>query len=240
IDVTNPTDAKLLSTPINSPLVIARFPYLANPNSVYPGFPATQTLGRAVRPYPQGPGIPPFLGPPMGDTWFDSLQVKVTKRFSHGLAAQGAYTWEKELTGRTNSNTSYLTPSPPLINDVYNYKLNKEVSGFSLPQEMVISVSYTTPKWESNGTAFKAASGAARDWVISGVLRYQSGQILQSAASANGLLANLQRGPSNNPAIWGGGYTFMNRVPGQPLFLVDPNSKFDPTTQLVLNPKAWA
>jgi hypothetical protein len=80
----------------------------------------------------------------------------------------------------------------------------------------------------------------ARDWAISGVLRYQSGQILQSADSANGLLANLQRGPSNNPAIWGGGYTFLNRVPGQPLFLVDPNSHFDPTTQLVLNPKAWA
>ena len=240
VDVTNPTDAKLLSTPINSPLVIARFPYLANPNSVYPGFPATQTLGQALRAYPQWTGIPPFLGPPMGDTWFDSLQVKVTKRFSHGLTAQGAYTWEKELTDGTNSNTSYLTPSPPLINDVYNYKLNKEVSGFSLPQEMVISFSYTTPKWESNSTAFKAASWAARDWVISGVLRYQSGQILQSADSANGLLANLQRGPSNNPAIWGGGYTFMNRVPGQPLFLVDPNSKFDPTTQLVLNPKAWA
>jgi hypothetical protein len=239
IDVTNPTDAKLLSTPINSPLVTARFPWLANPNSVYPGFPPTQTLGQALRAYPQWTGIPPFLGPPMGDTWFDSLQVKVTKRFSHGLTAQGAYTWEKELTDGTNSNTSYLTPSPPLVNDVYNYKLNKEISGFSLPQEMVISFSYTTPKWESGSTAFKAASWAARDWVISGVLRYQSGQILQSADSANGLLANLQRGPSNNPAIWGGGYTFMNRVPGQPLFLVDPNSHFDPTTQLVLNPKAW-
>ena len=31
----------------------------------------------------------------------------------------------------------------------------------------------------------------------------------------------------------------MNRVPGQPLFLVDPNSRFDPTKQLVLNPAAW-
>ena len=31
----------------------------------------------------------------------------------------------------------------------------------------------------------------------------------------------------------------MNRVPGQSLFLVDPNSKFDPTEQLALNPAAW-
>jgi len=70
-------------------------------------------------------------------------------------------------------------------------------------------------------------------------MRYQSGQILQSPFSANNLLSNLARGPANNPALWGGGYTFLNRVPGQPLFLVDPNSHFDPTQQLVLNPKAW-
>ena len=239
IDVTNPTDTKLLNTPINSPLVIARFPNLANPNSVYPGFPPTQTLGQSLRPYPQWNGIPPFLGPPMGDTWFDSLQITVTKRFSHGLSAQGAYTWEKELTDGTNSNTSYLTPSPPLINDVFNYNLNKEISGFSLPQELIISFNYTTPKLAGDSTGLKALSWVTRDWAISSVLRYQSGQILQSPDSANGFLANLQRGPSNNPAVWGGGYTFLNRLNGQPLFLVDPNSKFDPTSQLVLNPKAW-
>ena len=28
-------------------------------------------------------------------------------------------------------------------------------------------------------------------------------------------------------------------MPNQPLFLVDPNSHFDPTQQLVLNPAAW-
>ncbi len=73
-------------------------------------------------------------------------------------------------------------------------------------------------------TGVKALSWLARDWTIGGVLRYQSGQLLQSPFSANNLLSNLARGPANNPALWGGGYTFLNRVPGQPLFLVDPNS----------------
>ena len=42
------------------------------------------------------------------------------------------------------------------------------------------------------------------------------------------------------PAIWGGGHTFYNVVPGQSVFLVDPNQKgFDPTKQLALNPGAW-
>jgi hypothetical protein len=239
IDITNRADTTLLSTQINSPAVIARFPYLANPNNVYPGFPATQTLLQALRPYPQWNGIPPFLGPPNGNTWYDSLQVKVQKRFSHGLSAQLAYTWQKELTNGTNSNTSYVTPSPPLINDVFNKALDKQISGFSIPQELIIAFSYTTPKLRSDSSGFKVLSWLARDWTYSGVLRYQSGQILQSPFSANNLLSNMARGPANNPALWGGGYTFMNRVPGQPLFLVNPNSNIDPTKQLVLNPAAW-
>jgi hypothetical protein len=239
LDVTKSSDTLLLNLPISSPLVTQRFPLLANPNNVYPGFPANQPLIQALRPYPQWTGIPPFLGPPSGDTWYDSLQVKATKRFSHGLSAQVAYTWQKELTVGTNSNSSYVTPSPPLINDVFNKELNKQISGFSYPQLLVISFSYTTPKLASDTTGLKVLSWALRDWTYSGVLRYQSGQILQTAPSANNLLANLGRGPTNNPALWGGGYTFMNRVPGQPLFLVDPNSKFDPTKQLVLNPDAW-
>ena len=33
--------------------------------------------------------------------------------------------------------------------------------------------------------------------------------------------------------------TFANRVPGQPLFTVDPNTYFDPNSTFILNPKAW-
>jgi hypothetical protein len=54
------------------------------------------------------------------------------------------------------------------------------------------------------------------------------------------LLAQLGRGPTNNPANWGGGTTFWNRVPGQPLLLKDPNCHcIDPTKDLVLNKNAW-
>jgi hypothetical protein len=175
----------------------------------------------------------------MGDNWYDALQIKGTKRYSHGLSAAVAYSWQKELTNGTNSNTSYVTPSAPLINDVFNIRQNKQISGFSQPQTLTISFNYTTPAFHSDNAGMKVLSWAARDWNFGGVLSYRSGQILATPSSANNLLANLQRGPSNNPAIWGGGYTFMNRVPGQPLFLVDPNSKFDPTKQLVLNPAAW-
>src|SRR5207244_6312100 len=130
LDITNAADRALLTTPINSRRpdgtfpVIERFPFLANPNNVYPGFPSAQPLIQALRPHPQWNGVPPFLGPPLGNTWYDSLQAKVTKRYSHGLTVQSAFTWQKELALGTGADTSYLTPSPTLINDVFNYAQN--------------------------------------------------------------------------------------------------------------------
>jgi hypothetical protein len=240
LDITNATDRGLLSLPISNPAVVARFPFLANPNNVYPGFPGNQPLNQALRPYPQWFGVPPFLGPPLGDTWYDALQAKVTKRYSHGLDVAGAFTWQKELTNGANSDTSYLTPNPPLINDAFNYAQNKQVSGFSRPIMLVISANYTTPKFEASGAGMKALSWAARDWVVGTVLRYQSGSVIRVPGSSNALLSQLDRGATNNPALWGGGNTFMNRVAGQPLLAVDPNCHcIDPNATLVLNPKAW-
>jgi len=240
LDIANATDRGLLSLPISNPSVIARYPALANPDNVYPGFPSNQPLNQALRPYPQWFGVPPFLGPPLGDTWYDSLQAKVTKRYSHGLDVQGAFTWQKELSLGANSDTSYLTPQAPIINDVFNYAQNKQISGFSRPLLLVISGNYTTPALHGDGLARKTMSLVARDWVIGSVLRYQSGALIRSAASNNALLSQLDRGATNNPAVWGGGATLQNVVAGQPLLRVDPNCHcFDPNTTLVLNPAAW-
>jgi hypothetical protein len=240
LDISNPTDRALLNTRINSPSVIQRFPFLVNPNNVYPGFPATQPLNQALRPYPQWLGVPPFLGPPLGVTWYDSLQAKVTKRLSQGLTVDSAFTWQKELNLGVGADTTYLTPAPNLINDVFNRDQNKQVSGFSRPFIFIVSFRYTTPGFRADGSGAKAMSWLVRDWNIAGLLRYQSGQVIRVPASNNGLLTQMARGAANNPAVWGGGTTFWNRVSGQPLLNFDPNCKcFDPTTQLVLSPAAW-
>ncbi len=242
---TNPGDYALLQDQINNPAVIARFPALANPNNVYPGFPSTQTLAQALRPYPQWYGVPNFLGPPDGDTWYDSLQVKVTKRYSHGLTGTVAYTWSKSLTNSANSNTSYLTPQDPVLNDPYNLPTDKQLSGFDQPQVLVISFTYTTPKWQANGTAGQALSWLARDWTIGGVLKYASGMLIQSPASNITLWNTMGIGttPLNGVSNFSGGglstEPLENYVSGQSCLAINPNSHFDPTKTLVLNPNAW-
>jgi hypothetical protein len=241
IDITNPADRALLTTRISSPSVIARFPYLANPNNVYPGFPNTQNLNQALRNFPQFFGSPGFYGPPLGVTWYDSLQAKVTKRLSKGLTVDSAFTWQKELNLGVGADTSYVnSPGTNLINDIFNRNLNKQLAGQSRPFVLVMSFRYSTPGFNADGKGMKALSWAVRDWNFAGVLRYQSGEVLRTPASNNGLLTQLARDRTNNPAVWGGGATYWNRVAGVSPLNFDPNCKcFDPTTQLVLNPGAW-
>jgi hypothetical protein len=259
IDFANDSATRaLLTLPIASarngvmvvnPSIAAKFPALANItnaatpakatiDAVYKGFPANQPLGQALREHPQWLGVPPFLGPPMGNTWYDSLQAKLTKRFSHGLDLQAAFTWQKELSLGVNSDTSYFTPGAVRINDVFDRMSNKQLSSLSKPVMLVISFNYITPKWNASSTAFRALSWATRDWTLGGVLRYQSGDLIQVPTSNNGIFSQLRR--TDNPALWGGSGTYWNRVPGQSLFLVDPNSNdWDPTQKLVYNPAAW-
>ena len=245
IDVTNPTQASLLTQPINSPAVLAKFPGLANPNNVYRGFPATEPLLDALRPYPQWTGVPPFLGPPLGDTWYDSLQIKLTKRYSRGLTVQAAYTFAKQLTNAANSDTSYLTPEDPLINDVFNQKNLKQLSGFDQPQTFLVNFTYTTPKTKFGGDGFagKTLQFLARDFTIAGVMRYASGMLIRTPPSSNNLVNELGLGttPLNGVQVFGGGTTFENYVPGQSCFAsgFNPNSHYNPETTLALNPNAW-
>ncbi len=245
LSFTNPSNYALLNDQINNPAVTAAFPGLSNPNNVYPGFPSTSTLAQALRPYPQWYGVPSFLGPPDGDTWYDSLQIKVTKRFSHGLSAQGNYVWSKAENNGASSNSSYLVPFDPVLNDIFNPNDYKQLSGFNRPQAMTISFSYTTPKinnFGGNNFAGQAVRFIARDWTLSGVLRYQSGQMLASPAS-NITLWNTEGvggTPLNGVTNFGGSEPLENVVAGQSCLAVNPNSHFDPTTTLALNPNAYS
>jgi hypothetical protein len=244
----------LLTTPIASatgvvnPAIAALFPWMQvvkTPGgfptipSVYPGFPATEPLNQALRPYPQWFGVPPFLGPPLGDTWYDSLQLKVTRRFYHGLTVNYAFTWQKELALGAASDTSYLVPADTRINDVFNYGLDKQISPYSRPFLSILALTYQTPALRGATGAMKGVYAVLSTWTYGAVLRYQSGQLIATASSNNNYLNEMARGASNNPALWGGGTTFQDLAPGQPLFLTNPNSHFDPTTTLVLNPAAW-
>jgi hypothetical protein len=228
-----PADMALLSSLISSPQAVA-----AGFKPAYPGMPPNTTVAQNIRPVPQWNSPSAWLGPPLGKTWYDSLQLQGTKRFSHGLQTQASFVWSKAMSLGTGAETGQFVTGLPVVEDIFNYGNAKQLNQLTRPLAVVISGTYQTPKTPGTSTGARILSQVVRDWQLGWVLRYQSGALIQTPGSNNQLINQLAR-----PAAgFGPGSTNLdNYVTGVSPLLVDPNSKsFDPTKQQLLNPAAWS
>ena len=214
LNIANAADRSLLISRLDSSLAKQRgFNVLP-----YAGYSAGNTVAQSLRPFPQFGNIQSRFSP-LGNTWYDSLQVKATQRFSHGLDFTLAFTWQKELTRGSDDQGGLVLGT----NDVFNRVNQKNISPNSQPLVTVLAVNYRTP-----AVGNKILRFATGGWALSAILRYSSGMPIGLPGSQNALNSLLFRG------------TRMNRVEGQPLFLKDLNCHcFDPYKDLVLNPAAW-
>lgn len=204
----NAADNLLLGQAINSAAVIQRVGTL----TPYAGYPTTNTLLNAVRPYPQFSTIT-VTDSPTGNTYYDSLQMKGTKRMSHGLQVNGTFTWSKTMQA---------------IRPILFAQSDKSLQPIDQPFLFNANILYTTPKASEN----RWVAMLTKDWQIGAFLQYGSGLPLAPplATTTNYL------GGTN-----GAGATEQFRVPGQPLFLKNLNCGcINPYFDQVLNPAAWA
>jgi hypothetical protein len=243
LDINSVTDRTLLTSAIGNTATQQLNPGVAQRGFTLPykGFPLGNNLVTALIPRPQwGATIPPFLGPPLGRTWYDSVQIKATKRYSHGLDMQASYTYGKELSLGANSDTGYLgVPATTRINDVFNRDQNKQLSPLSQPHRLVISGTYTTPRLAAGGMTRKLTSQVLGDWQISVVLQYQSGALIAVPNSNNALFTQLNLGNG----LFSGGSTYYNFASGKDgnywaegFNPNDTGKTVDPTRALVANP----
>jgi len=240
LSLDNPDDRRLLTSPINSAYAAQR----GFGTPPYPGFPTGLTVSQTLRPFPQYTGIVQTWNP-LGNTWYDSLQAKATKRLSKGMDFVVTYTYSKSLALGAEENNNYGSVVNPIINNVFNRQGNKTLSGLDQPHSLVIAGTYNLPALFKSASDFasKMLSWVASDWQIGGVLRYASGYPFRVPASTTNLNALIFQN------------TLVERVPGEPLFAttwVDKHGVtheneelnincgcFDPTRTFVLNPKAW-
>ncbi len=175
----------------------------------YPGFPGT-TLQSALYPYPQFGNLNP-ANSPTGDSLYNSLQVKLTKRLSRGLQAGGAYTWAKGLT----------RPTPQ---DFFNPNGSRWALQQIPPQTLTFNLTYTVPRFSFIP---KYANVVVRDWQVSWSSNYQSGIFL--APPVSNVYANFL--PSEDVRVAGQPlYTVSN---------INNIHSYNPETTQVLNPNAW-
>src|SRR5579875_2697571 len=209
----NYADYQLLLQPINSAAVMSRMKAAGVGNNglvlPYSGFPLTNSLLSALYPYPQFGNLA-VTGSPTGRSRYDSLQMKATKRLSHGLQAAGAFTWEKSFAAANRQNFFNPTSSVWDLQQIPLFQLT-------------VNATYTTP---SASFLNRYANTVIKDWQIGWFSVYQSGQFLTPPTNpvTNFLTSEEYRVPGQ-PLY---------------LVNINSNSQINPYTQQVLNPNAWA
>jgi hypothetical protein len=186
---------------------------------------STRTVGQSLRPYPQYLNVSEEWGP-RGIARFNSLQMKLTKRYSNGLTLLAFYTWSKNM---TNSDTGPidLGPGEGAIQNPTNRASEVSVSTDGPPHVFVASGSYELPfgpgkKFLSQNAALGRVLGGLQ---IAAYCRYTDGLAL-AITGGNGISA---LGYPNIRA---------NYVGGDPYKVTDPRS-FDPARDLYLNSAAF-
>ncbi|HEY7391964.1 MAG TPA: TonB-dependent receptor [Bryobacteraceae bacterium] len=207
----NYADYLLTLQPLNSAAVInglgARGVKVPVP---YNGFPLTNSLQSALYPFPQYGALEPSNSP-TGRSKYDSLQVKATKRVSHGLQAGGAFTWGQGF--HSTAPQDFFNPQSTV------WEL-QQIPQFALTFNAI----YTVPKARFFP---KVVNAITSDWQIGWWSDYQSGQYLAPPISTT-----LNLLPSEDIRVAGAPlYT-----PGVNL---NDHGTFSPYYTQVLNPAAW-
>ncbi|MBV8730545.1 MAG: TonB-dependent receptor [Acidobacteriia bacterium] len=163
----NYNDYLLLNQPISNPQVISNMASRGITSLLpYAGFPTSSSLQSILYPFPQFGAIEP-TGSPTGNSKYDSLQIRATKRLSHGLQVTSNFTWGQGFT----------RPTPQ---DFFNPQSARWVLQQLPPFDFNLTAVYTVPK-----ASFlpKVADVITRDWQIGWYSNYQSGQFLSPPTS---------------------------------------------------------
>ena len=210
LDISNADDRTLLTSRVDSALARAR-----GFQAPYAAYPMSTTVAQSLRPYPQFGNLAVAMAP-LGNTWYDSLQARATKRLSHGFSFGASYTWSKTLGTLKGA-----------VNDVYNRGLAKSITSYDIPHLVVVNGTWKIPTFGLAKRNYLTRLGIG-GWTLGAIIRYGSGSPIDSPTGKNALASLLFQG------------TMMNRVPGEPLFTHDLNAHdWDPSKEFVLNPKAW-
>ncbi len=213
----------LLLQPITSAAASA-----AGFTSPYPAFASQRganTVFQSLRPYPQYTGVTTGsgvfvggagaggVGDPVGQSKYNSLQVKVNRRFNQGLTLFGFVTWSKGF-------TKVLDQFP-----------GQRIYQLDAQPATTFSLSWVYQLPFGKGTTFdlrnRIGNAVVGGWKINGFVKYASGMPL-NIAGAGGNLAAV-------------GYTQRaNVISGVSPYLVTDPGQFDPATSRYFNAAAFA
>lgn len=171
------------------------------------------TVAQALMPYPQYTSVGTGSeNDPVGSARFNSLQVRMTKRYSNGLTLLTFVSWMKNM---STLESDQYTPVRPIV-----------YSADSPPFTFVVNGNYELPFGRQRkflNSVSPMLNFLVGGWYLSGYARYSSGDALSFTVS-------------NNLSVLGYGAKFADYVPNVPIFGVTNPRDFNPAVDRYFAP----
>ena len=151
----------------------------------------TTPQSQLLRPYPQFTGVT-RMAPAFGNSHYESAQIQLEKRTSHGVTALISYTIAKNISDMTNADNAY------------NRQAERALSSFDVPQRLTISAAWDLPfgRGRRFGTNIpRLLDLLAGGWMLSSFNTFQAGfplsfGLARATAGANSSRPNAAGDPS--------------------------------------------
>ncbi len=164
-----------------------------------------------------------------GQSWYNGLQISVTKHLGHGLTVQGAYTYSKsedDTQGMRFNDDCGGNAAAPFSPYPYDTKLDWSDSCYDITHVMHMNLIYHLPGIKSNGFVSKFTNG----WWMSSVVAVQGGPpftpIINTDRAFDGVISqsNIMRASLNTTTVTTANGTFI---------------PYDPNTVIIGKPNEW-
>ncbi|HYY72660.1 MAG TPA: TonB-dependent receptor [Candidatus Bathyarchaeia archaeon] len=197
----------------------------------YASFPTDRSVAQALRPFPQYLGVEEAF-PYNQSSNYNSLQITATRHLTKGLGFLAAYTFSKAI-GYVDGNGPGAAAgcgcADQGIQDFFNPRLERSVTGFNHPQDFKLTWVYESPVGKGNRFDLKWGNWIVGGWQLSAVHNYGSGDAI-----------NIVDGSLTIPDGFAPGIR-PDIVPGQPLTLGGAPTNVQVSTGTpYLNPAAFA
>ncbi|MBY0502313.1 MAG: carboxypeptidase regulatory-like domain-containing protein [Bryobacteraceae bacterium] len=131
----------------------------------------------ARRPYQGWGGISSGFGSSIGNSAFNSMTVRLERRFASGLSFLSSYSYSK-IIDQTSGVATSSTASPVFAQDARNLRSERSVADYDTPHRWVLSSVYTLPfgKGQRFATNQRAIDAIAGGWQMTAIMTLQSGR----------------------------------------------------------------
>ena len=158
-----------------------------------------------------------------GTSSYNSLQVDLNRRFSHGLTLRGVYTWSKSLDDGDSLNATAAANAVALLSNPYVPRADWGLATYDVRNIRVVTATYELPF--GRGRKFLGSEGgtlgqAVGGWTLNSIVTVQSGFPFTPLLGYN---------PSNDGDTRNPVRAFLNPAFQGPVVLGNPNQWFNPS-----------